>query len=93
MSKTVLFQTIPFTISTQFCSLWLLDRTLSGATTPGLKVPGSDGNERILHIPQSSNITGPSLLDFLASYAGHSLGWESLHAAGMQSVYSAAQAD
>ena len=30
---------------------------LSGATTPGQSGPGSDGNEGVLHIPQSSNIT------------------------------------
>ena len=31
--KTVLFQTIQFSISTQFSSVWPIDRTLSGATT------------------------------------------------------------
>ena len=33
MSKTVPFWTIQFSISTQFSSIWLIDRTLSGATT------------------------------------------------------------
>ena len=33
--KTVLFQTIQFSISTQFSSIWPIDRTLSGVTTPG----------------------------------------------------------
>ena len=30
---------------------------LSGATTPGQSGPGSNGNEGVLHIPQSSSIT------------------------------------
>ena len=29
----------------------------SGATTPGQSGPGSDGNERVFHIPQSSSIS------------------------------------
>ena len=37
------------------------DRTLSGATSLGQSGPGSNGNEHILHIPQSSNTgTSPS---------------------------------
>ena len=32
--KTVIFQTIQFSISTQFSSIWPIDRILSGATTP-----------------------------------------------------------
>ena len=31
---------------------------LSGATTPGQSIPGSDGNKRKLRIPQSSSTTG-----------------------------------
>ena len=54
MSKTVLFQAIQFSINTHFSSIWLLTRTLSGATTPGQSRPGSDGNEGVLSIPQSS---------------------------------------
>ena len=49
--KTFLFQTIQFSISTQFSSIWPIDRTLSGATTPGQSRPGSDGNEGVLYIP------------------------------------------
>ena len=45
MSETVLFQTIHFTISTQFSSIWPIDRTQPGATTSGQSGPGSDGNE------------------------------------------------
>ena len=44
--KTVLFQTI------QFSSIWLIDRSLSGATTPGQSGPGSIGYEGVLHTPQ-----------------------------------------
>ena len=34
-------------------TVWLI----SGATTSSQSGPGSDGNEGVLHIPQSSNIT------------------------------------
>ena len=43
---------------TQFSSIWPIDRTLLGATTPSQSGPGSDGNEELLHILQSSSITG-----------------------------------
>ena len=39
-------------------AIWHIDRTPSGATTPGQSEPGSDDNEGILCIPQSSNING-----------------------------------
>ena len=32
------------------CSIWLIDKTLSGATTPDQSRPGSNGKERVLHI-------------------------------------------
>ena len=67
-------------------------RTLSGATTADQRRPGSDGNEGVLHIPQSSNISGASPSDCLLSYSGHSLE-ESYPSAEMQSVYSTAPAD
>ena len=51
-----------------------MDRALSGATIPGQSGPGSDGNERVLHIPQGSSIAGTSPSDCLVSYPGHSLG-------------------
>ena len=38
-------------------SIWSIDKTLSGATTLGQSGPGSDGNEGVLRIPQSSSIT------------------------------------
>ena len=56
--KIVLFQIIPFSIITQFSSIWFIDRTLSGATTPGQSGPGSKGNEEVLHFPHSSSIPG-----------------------------------
>ena len=58
MSKTVPFQTIQFWTSGQFSSIWPIDRTLLGITTPGQGEPGSDGTEVVLHIPQSSSNTG-----------------------------------
>ena len=51
MSKTVPIQSIQFCISTQFSSIWTIDRTLSGATTPSQSGPGSDGNEGVVFIP------------------------------------------
>ena len=55
-------------------SIWPIDRTLSDATTLGQSGPGSDGNEGILYIPQSSSITGASSSDCSVSYPGHLLG-------------------
>ena len=74
MSKTVLFQAIPFSISIQFSSYWLIDRALSGATTLGQSGFWSDDNEGELSIPQSPSITGTLSSDCLVSYTGHSLG-------------------
>ena len=45
----------------------------SGATTLKQSGPGSDDNEWVLHIPQSSCITGTSPSDCLVSYLGYSL--------------------
>ena len=57
MVKAVLFQTIQFSVITQFCSTWSKERTLSRATTPGQSGSGSDSNEWVLRISQSSSIT------------------------------------
>ena len=54
--------------------------------------PRSNGNEKMLHIPQSSSITGTSPWDCLVSYPGHSL-LGSYPSADVQLVYSTAQAD
>ena len=57
-----------------FSSIWPIDGTLSGATTPSQLGPGSDSNEGILWIPQSSSLIGTLPSDCLASYPGHLLG-------------------
>ena len=58
----------------QFSSIRPIDRALSGATTHGQSEPGSDDNEGVLCIPQSSCITGTSPSDYFVSYPGNSLG-------------------
>ena len=63
-----------FCINTRVSSIWPIDKTLSGITTPGLSGPGSDGNKGVLHIPQTLRITKTSRSDCLMSHAGHSLG-------------------
>ena len=72
--KTVPFKTIQFSISAQFNFNWPVDRTLSGATTLGQSGPGSDGNEGVLLISQSSSITGTTPSDCLVSYPGDAIG-------------------
>ena len=93
MSKTVLFQTIQFSISTQFICIWPIDKTLLGSTTPSESGPGSDGNEGVLCIPQSFRIIRATLSDCLESYLGYSLVEGSYPSAEKQSVYSTAPAD
>ena len=44
-------------------SIWPIDRTLSGATTPVQSGPKSDDNEWVPRLPQSSSITEASPLD------------------------------
>ena len=78
MSKIVLFLTIQFGVITQFSSIWPIDRTLSSPTTPGPSGLGSDGNEWVLHIPQSSSITEGLPSDGLMSYPERSSGGEVL---------------
>ena len=65
--------------------------TLSGATAPGQSGSGSDGNEGVLHIPQSSNIHYWSLTIKLFTVISRKLtrGW-SYPSAEMQLVYSTA---
>ena len=93
MSKTVLFQIIQFSMCTQFSTIWPIDRILSVDTDPDPSRPRSDGNEGILLIRQSFNITGISLSDCSLSYPGHSFGGGSYHSAEMQSMYYTAPAD
>ena len=88
----MLFQVIQFSIdiSKQFSSIWPIDRTLPGATTMDQSGTGSNVNEGVLRISQSSSINGTSPSDCLVSYPGHSFG---VGSAEMQSVYSTAPAD
>ena len=58
MHKEILIQTFQFSISLQCSSFQPIASALSGATTPGQSESGSDGNEGVLRIPQSSSITG-----------------------------------
>ena len=55
--------------------------------------PGSNGNEEVLRIPQSSSITWTSPSDYLVSYLGNSLGGGSHPSAEVQLVYSTAPVD
>ena len=80
MLKTVSFQTVQFSISTQLSSI---DMTPSGTTTPGQSGAASDGDKGVLRIPQSFSITGTSPSDCLVSYPENSLG-ESYHSAEKQ---------
>ena len=53
-------------------SIWSIDRALSGATIPAQSGPRSNVSEGVLHIPQSSSITGATPSDCLVLYPGHS---------------------
>ena len=70
MSKTVIFQTIQFSVITEFSSIWPY-RTLSSTTTPGQNGPGSDSSEEEQRILPNSIITEGSSSDYLVSYPGH----------------------
>ena len=71
--ETVLFQTIQFCVSHFLAkavkisnsSIWSIDWTLPGDTTPGQSRLQSEGNEGVLHILQSSSITRASTSDCL----------------------------
>ena len=76
---TVIFQTILFSISTQ---------------TMGQSGHGSNGNQGVLCIPESSSNTRTSPSDCFVSYPGHSLGRKgSYPSTEVQSVYSTAPAE
>ena len=47
-----------------------MDRTLSGAATPGQNGPGNDGGEWVVHIPQRSK-TGASPSECFVLYLEH----------------------
>ena len=71
---------------------WVGKLILSGVTTASQSRSGSNGNEGILHIPQSSSITKASPSDCLVPYPGHSLE-ESYPWSEIQSVYSTTPAN
>ena len=54
-------------------SIWPTDRILACAIAPSQRESESNGNKGLLHIPQSSRITGASPSDSLVSYIGHLL--------------------
>ena len=60
--------------------IWAIDRTLTSTTIPAQSGLGSNGNEDILYIPQSSR-TGASASHSLLSYPGHTVavGWGDLN--------------
>ena len=72
-------------------SIWLIDMTPSGATTPGQSKAGSNDKERVQCIPQSPSITEVSPSNYLI-YTGHLLG-ESYPSTETQSVYFTTPAD
>ena len=73
-------------------SIWCIDKTLSGATTPSQSEAGSNGNEEVLHIPQSSRDEA-LLSDGLIPYPGHLFGSGAYPFAEKQSMYSKFPAD
>ena len=90
--KKVLFQTIQFSISTQFSSTWAIDWALSGATTLGQSGPEGDGDEWVLRISQSPSITEASQSECLESLTRLSLKGPYC-SAQKQSVYSTGPAE
>ena len=92
MPKAVQIQTIQFSISTQFSSIWPIGRILSGATISDQSGFGSHHDKGALCIPQTSSITNTSLSDCFVSYLRHYSG-KSYPTAETQSVYSTVQAD
>ena len=79
-TKTVLFKTIHFSMSTQFGSIWPIDGTLSRFTTSARFDLG------VMKMNGCSSIIGTSPSDCLVSYLGHLLE-ECYPSAEMQSVY------
>ena len=76
-------------VSISNSSIWSINRTLSGATTPGQSGRGSDDSKGVLYNSQISR-TGVSQSDCFVSYSGHLLEGGSYPSAKMQSVYSTA---
>ena len=74
--KTVLFQAIHFSISTQFSSIWPIDRTLSGSTTPGLSEPGSGAMKMYSAFPTAPDYLKPLYL--IVQWHIHDTSWRFL---------------
>ena len=74
MSKKVLFKTIQLSISTQFSSIWPIERSYEVLPFQAKVDLGAIANEGVLHIPQRSSVTGTLPSDCLVSKSGHSLG-------------------
>ena len=72
-------------------SIWPIDGTQTCTTTQGKSRPKSNGNERVLHLPQSSKMASP--LDSLVLNPGHPFGGKSYSSAEMQLVYSTVPID
>ena len=66
MLKTVLFLTIQFSIQYIFSFICPTDRTLLDSTNSSQSGHGSNCNEGVLLVPQSSRITGALLSDLLS---------------------------
>ena len=90
--KTILFQTIQWSIRTQFSFIRPIDKPLSGATTLGQSRPGSDRNKGVVRIFQSSRISWVSRSNCLVFWTTHSLR-EPYPSAEKQLVYSAVPND
>ena len=63
----VLFQVIQFSRSTQFSSIWTINKIPSGARTTSWSEPGSDSNKGVVRILHISGVTGTSPSDCLLS--------------------------
>ena len=75
-------------------SIWLIKRTITGATAPGQSGAKNDGNEVVFIILQSSSITGVSPSDGLTSYTQDTRSERASYlSVEMQSVYSTAPTD
>ena len=92
MIKLLYFKTVQFSISHMFAlSLNVKQFYLTHRLVPVRCYhigPGSDDNEGVLYIPQSSRIIGASPSDCLVSYIWIFFGWGSYLSTEMQLVYS-----
>ena len=55
--QKILFQAIQ--LSAQFISIWSIDTSLSGTTTPCQSGPGSDRNEGLIRMPKVPALLEP----------------------------------